>query len=244
MCQVHYAWCMAGRRILISGVNRGIGKGLKGYFLDGGNEVAGVVRSGFRVEGMGRDRNPKYVELPGDVREDGSCQSAAWELERIWGGVDILVHNAGVYPEIRDSRFIETTGTDFALAMETNFLGAVNLTRAMMRLLEKSECPRIVFLGSGVGSVSSKEDSRSYCYGPSKAAVHMFARTLSYELLPPRWIISVVSPGWVRTDMGGENAMLSLDEVIEPLAETILNLQPEQHGLFLNRYGKTGEYAW
>ncbi|MCD8533298.1 MAG: SDR family NAD(P)-dependent oxidoreductase [Verrucomicrobia bacterium] len=235
---------MAGRRILISGVNRGIGMALKERFLEGGDEVAGIVRTGFHEGGMSGDRKSGCVVLRGDVRDFASCESAAGELGRIWGSIDLLIHNAGVYPEMRESRFIETKRPDFELAMETNFFGAVNLTRAFMGLLEKSACPRIIFLGSGAGSVSSKEDSRSYCYGPSKAAVHMFARTLSYELLPPRWIISVISPGWVRTDMGGQNAMLSLEEVIEPLAQTMLKLEPAQHGQFLNRYGKTGEYAW
>lgn len=222
------------RNILISGTSRGLGLALAEALTKGGHDVVGISR---------RPGN-SFCELNGDLTKPDTLHDCIRQLSSHWTHIDLLIHNAGVYPEEADSRFADLPHNLFKEAFETNVLGTIALTREALPLMEKSSTPRIVVFGSGIGSVENKSDSRSYCYGPSKAALHMWARTLSFELTPPKWIVSVISPGWVRTEMGGPNADLSVDEVIPSLSRTILNLSPDHHGHFINRHGESGDYKW
>lgn len=232
------------QRILISGINRGIGRALTMRLLEDGHQVAGLNRRPSSATSFPIGNSESLKLLQGDIRDPGSCSAAIASLMETWDSIDILVNNAGVYPEDPDAVFEDVAKDDFRLAMETNFLGPVNLTRAALPLLRNAPAPKILFMGSGAGSITTKEDSRSYCYGTSKAALHMFARTLGYELKPPVWTVSVLSPGWIRTDMGGPNAELGIEDIIDPLTRTILSLNSTHHGQFINRFGENGHYQW
>lgn len=84
----------------------------------------------------------------------------------------------------------------------------------------------------------------NYAYSTSKAALNMLTRGIADELAPRRVTTVAISPGWVRTDMGGEDAALSSEESARSLAETIKKLGPELNGQFLDRNGRVGEYRW
>jgi NAD(P)-dependent dehydrogenase (short-subunit alcohol dehydrogenase family) len=115
--------------------------------------------------------------------------------------------------------------------------------QAAVPALRRSVRPRIVNISSGAGSLahnSAKQPVPAYCI--SKAALNMLTRCAARDL--PGITVVSVSPGWIRTDMGGAGAELGLDEATTALATTIENLHPQHSGQWLDRFGQPSAYAW
>jgi NAD(P)-dependent dehydrogenase (short-subunit alcohol dehydrogenase family) len=111
-------------------------------------------------------------------------------------------------------------------------------------MLAKSERPRIINVSSGLSSVSTKDNNRYYAYSISKVALNMLTRMMAHEFAPSGVTTVAVSPGWVKTDMGGKEAHLSPEESAQSLAEAIKTIGPELNGQFLDRDGRMGRYPW
>ena len=128
-------------------------------------------------------------------------------------------------------------------ALDTNLLGALRVLQAAVPALRRGRRPRIVNISSGAGSLAHNSASKpqpAYCI--SKAALNMLTRCATRDL--PGITVVSVSPGWIRTDMGGANAELGLDEATAALATTIENLHPQHNGQWLDRFGQPSAYAW
>jgi NAD(P)-dependent dehydrogenase (short-subunit alcohol dehydrogenase family) len=102
----------------------------------------------------------------------------------------------------------------------------------------------VVNISSRAGSISQKEDSRHYCYSASKAALNMLTRAMAAELRPRGITVVAVTPGWVKTEMGGPKAPLSVEESARSLAAMIDRVTPGDAGQFLDRDGKRDTTAW
>ena len=118
------------------------------------------------------------------------------------------------------------------------------MVRAFLPLLRKGRNPRIVNISSGAGSISGKDDSAYYDYSTSKAALNMVTRAMAAEFKPEKITVAAVSPGWVKTEMGGPNAQITPEESAASLAKTIEGLTLRQTSLFLDRDGRESEYGW
>jgi NAD(P)-dependent dehydrogenase (short-subunit alcohol dehydrogenase family) len=95
---------------------------------------------------------------------------------------------------------------------------------------------KVVAITSGLGSLSQNTDGGWYAYRMSKAALNMFVRTLAEELAKERFTCAVLSPGWVRTAMGGPNAPLTPEESVAEMLKVIDGLRPSDSGRFLDRH--------
>ena len=131
-------------------------------------------------------------------------------------------------------------------AFETNALGPLRTTRAFLPLLRKSKQARVVNVSSGIGSLTRKPPERDhyYAYAASKAALNMFTRITAAEYKDEGICIVAVTPGWVRTEMGGSEAELDPAVVAGELVASIDTLTLEQTSLWLDRHGKVSDYAW
>ena len=130
-------------------------------------------------------------------------------------------------------------------AFETNALGPVRTTRALMPLLRKSSQPRVVNVSSGAGSLSNRPElPAAYAYSSSKAALNMFTRLMAAEFKSAPVCIVAITPGWVRTDMGGSEADLDPAETASSMVAAIDNLTMDQTSLWLDRHGAVSEFAW
>jgi NAD(P)-dependent dehydrogenase (short-subunit alcohol dehydrogenase family) len=196
---------------LVTGANKGIGFEV----------VRELARFGMRVflgarnEKAGRAAAEKLKEagevifLKIDVSDDASILNAAEELGRQSSYLDVLVNNAGILLD-DDKDALAVTTKIFEETLRTNTLGPWLLAKTFVPLLKKSRDPRIVNVSSGGGQLEDGADGWAPVYCVSKTALNGVTAQLAAVL--PKFAINSVCPGWVRTDMGGENADRSVAE--------------------------------
>jgi NAD(P)-dependent dehydrogenase (short-subunit alcohol dehydrogenase family) len=214
---------------LITGANKGLGletaRGL------GALGIAVVI--GARDEARGRAaaevlqaQGARAEALRLDVTRPDDHQAAARYLEQQYGKLDILVNNAGVMLDPGEfgtaSGFNSTTTVTIdALrqTFDTNFFGVVALTQTLLPLIRKAPAGRIVNLSSILGSLTYHADPKSpiyamkaFAYDASKTALNAFTVHLAQGLRDTPIKVNSAHPGWVKTDMGGEQAPMELAE--------------------------------
>lgn len=217
---------MAKKIAFITGGNRGIGfqtaLGLK--------DVAKVV-IGSRDLQQGEQALEKLLAagadadaLPFDVTQPASHQAAFDYFNSRYGHLDILVNNAGIAGGTFPGVGPEHSAADVPMALlrkvfETNFFSQIAVTKALLPLLRKSEAGRIVNLSSILGSLtlhatpgSPIYDAKSFAYDASKSALNAFTIHLAYELKDTKIKVNSAHPGWVKTDMGGSQAPMELED--------------------------------
>lgn len=239
---------MESPTVLITGASRGIGLALARELAAGGWTVLAGARhpsSAHELQAVSREASPGTVTvLPLDVRDDASVQAAAAEAAGRVRVLDVLVNNAGALPEQGDEALEDLALECFEEAFAVNVVGVARVTRLFLPLLGRARHPRVVNISSRMGSIAGKEDASLYCYSASKAALNMLTRSMAAELRPRGISVVAVTPGWVRTEIGGPEAPLSVEESARSLAATIGRISPKESGQFLDRDGRAGAAAW
>jgi NAD(P)-dependent dehydrogenase (short-subunit alcohol dehydrogenase family) len=208
---------------LITGANKGIGHEVarqlatKGFhvFVGARNAKAGRKAAEEIAKKCGK---ATFLEI--DVADNDSVTAAAREFSKIVSYLDILVNNAGIIVD-GDDAILEISDDQFRNTLETNTLGALRVTRAFASLLRKSKAPRVINVSSSGGQLTGGADGWAPAYCISKTALNGVTVQLAAAL--PKFTINSVCPGWVRTEMGGENASRSVEEG----ADTIVWLASE-----------------
>jgi NAD(P)-dependent dehydrogenase (short-subunit alcohol dehydrogenase family) len=206
---------MASKRIaIVTGANRGIGLEIARQLMK--NDVFVVV--GCR----GEDKcgaalallslgGPNVAAQPLDVNDTHSVRAFVSHVSKKHGKPSILVNNAGVFPESRGARVTETSTSYWRATFETNLFGAMRMCREVVPIMEAVRYGRIVNVSSGLGQMSQM-GAGTPAYRVSKAALNALTITLAAEVKSHGILVNSMSPGWVRTDMGGENAPRSVEE--------------------------------
>ena len=200
------------KTVLITGANKGIGHEVarqlaaKGFhvFVGARNAKAGRKAAEEIAKKCGK---ATFLEI--DVADNDSVTAAAREFSKVASHLDILVNNAGIIVD-GDSAILEISDDLFRNTLETNTLGALRVTRAFAPLLRKSKAPRVINVSSGGGQLTDGADGWAPAYCISKTALNGVTVQLAAAL--PKFTINSVCPGWVRTEMGGENASRSVEE--------------------------------
>lgn len=154
--------------------------------------------------------------------------------------VDVLVNNAGVMGGSRQSVADMDYG-GWRDAFEVNTIAPFRVTIALRAHLQRLARPRVVTISSQMGSLA-RVTSGSYAYRSSKAAVNKVMQGLSLDLAGDGIIVCCVHPGWVRTDMGGAAAELSVAQSAGGLFTLIDRLTPADSGRFFTWDGS--EHPW
>ena len=201
---------------IVTGANRGIGLEIARQLAKEGIRV--VMGSRDPLKGERACASLKAGELavshPLDVCDTRSVRRFVDFVEKEFGAPAILVNNAGIYPESTEARLVDVKTSVWRETIETNLLGAVRLCRDVVPLMQRVAYGRIVNISSGLGQLSQM-GAGSPAYRVSKAALNALTVTLAAEVKGQGILVNSMSPGWVRTGMGGDDAPRSVEEGAE-----------------------------
>lgn len=206
---------------LITGANKGIGLETARQIGRQGITVLLGARDAKKGEALAEELRKEGIDAHSiqlDVSKSESIRQAAEKVERDFGRLDILINNAGVMKREKGEKVSEQTMGAWRETFDTNVFGLIETTQSFLPLLRKSDTGRIVNLSSILGSIalhakpgSPIYDSKSYsAYNVSKAAVNAYTVQLAYELKDTNIKVNAAHPGWVKTEMGGEGAMMEI----------------------------------
>jgi NAD(P)-dependent dehydrogenase (short-subunit alcohol dehydrogenase family) len=211
----------AGKVALITGANKGIGLetarqlGALGVIvLLGARDLEKGESAAATLAKDGIDA--RAIKL--DVLDTADYAAAANTIQANFGKLDILINNAAVMLDARTGNETSTTTADVLRStFDTNFFAVVALTQALLPLIRKSDAGRIINLSSILASLtlhatkgSPIYDAKTFAYDASKAALNSFTIHLAHELKATKIKVNSAHPGWVKTDMGGEGAMMEI----------------------------------
>jgi NAD(P)-dependent dehydrogenase (short-subunit alcohol dehydrogenase family) len=232
---------------LITGANRGLGFATARQLGQSGVKVivgARTLAKGEEAAGLLRSEGLDAEALQLDVDTPDSVQSAAEQVEQQHGRLDILINNAGILPEATVSDAEPLDLRVFRATFETNVFGAVTVTKAFLPLLRISTSGRIVNVSSTMGSLTDQGDTSSPYYGlvvpayqMSKAALNGFTVALSKSLADTPIKVNSVCPGWVQTDLGGDENRAAAPTTAEDAARIVAEMAA------IGADGPTGQFV-
>ena len=226
--------------LVITGANRGIGLELVRQYLGRGDSVHAGVRdpaSAAELTALGQQHPGRLHVAACDVADEASVRAFAAQVQ---GPVHLLVNNAGMRQRPDE---LEDLGAEAVLrTFQVNALGPLLLTRALLPRLRAAKGAKVASLGSGLGSIADNTSGGVYGYRMSKAALSMATRSLAQDLREDGILAVVVSPGWVKTDMGGPEAPLTVAESAAGMVAFLDGLLPAQSGGFFDYRGE--RVAW
>ena len=228
------------KKILVTGASRGIGFELCKQLLEQNHEVIAAYRSQSTAKALldlgHKSRNLSLFEM--DVNSDRSVQMAFKTIAEQFDQLDTVFNNAGIL----DWDTLDKISTEaFREIYETNVIGAFRVSKASLSLLQNSNNPLIVNISSRLGSISLRGHSQlggAIAYQCSKAALNMLTAQMAidYKSLGIRAIS--ISPGWVKTDMGGMEAKYEVQESVRLFTSQIEQLATSESGIFIGEDGK------
>jgi NAD(P)-dependent dehydrogenase (short-subunit alcohol dehydrogenase family) len=206
---------MPARKIaIVTGGNRGLGLEIARQLMKSDLFVVVGARDAAKCEAAMQALKAgggNAVAFPLDVNDTHSVRRFVEEVDRQHGAPSVLVNNAGIYPEATDATVVDSPTSIWRATFETNLFGAVRMCREAVPLMRKIRYGRIVNISSGLGQLQKMAEG-SPAYRVSKAALNALTRTLAAEVAGSGILVNSMSPGWVRTDMGGEGAPRSPEE--------------------------------
>jgi NAD(P)-dependent dehydrogenase (short-subunit alcohol dehydrogenase family) len=227
---------LTGKVALVTGANKGIGFEAARQLAKHGLTV--IIGARDRARGKTaiaqlRKQNLDVHQVTLDVTDVRSVGAAAEEIGARFGRLDVLVNNAGVLKDqgtkARDINLLTLSET-----LDTNLYGAIRVTKALLPLLRKSEDARIINVSSTWGSLAAtaEEGGGAPSYQISKAALNMWTVLLADDLRADGIRVNSISPGWVRTDMGGSTAPRSVEEGAAIITRMATQSAPPTGGFF------------
>jgi NAD(P)-dependent dehydrogenase (short-subunit alcohol dehydrogenase family) len=218
---------MAQKSAFITGGNRGLGFQTALELEQAGvHAVIGSrdLKQGEEAVAKLRAAGAHAEVIQFDITQPASHKAAYDYFESKYGRLDILVNNAGIAAGTFPGTGPEHSTAEVPLELlhrvfETNFFAQVALTQTLLPLIRKSDAGRIVNLSSILGSLtfhatpgSPIYHAKSFAYDASKTALNAFTVHLAYELRDTNIKVNSAHPGWVKTDMGGDQAPMEITE--------------------------------
>ncbi|MCW8328333.1 SDR family oxidoreductase [Photobacterium sp. SDRW27] len=224
------------KNVLITGANRGIGLALVNAYLTDDWQVYACCRETEQAEALKQlqTTTESLTLLELDVTDHQAISELSQALAET--PFDLLINNAGYYGP-KGYGFGNTDVEEWRKVFEINTIAPLKLAEAFYPQLKAGRPGVIACMSSKVGSMTENTSGGGYIYRSSKAALNSVVKSLSNDLLPQGIISVALHPGWVQTEMGGPNAIISTPESAQGLKAVIDALTTEQSGGFYNYDG-------
>ncbi|KDR20062.1 uncharacterized protein LOC110829367 [Zootermopsis nevadensis] len=246
------------KSILVTGSNRGIGFGLVKYLTlqpISPQFLFATCRHPTKAEALQeiaeKHKNVHILQL--DVTDFESFGSVVKNVESIVQdeGLNLLFNNAGISPKFTRINLVKVE--QMTSGFMTNALAPLMLTKAFLPLLKKAAQNKssesfsasraaVINFSSILGSIAENSSGGLYPYRASKAALNAITRSMSVDLKSDGIIVTSMHPGWVKTEMGGRNATMTVEESVSNIIRTVLSLSEKHSGKFIQYDGK--EVPW
>jgi 3-oxoacyl-[acyl-carrier protein] reductase len=197
---------LAGRRVIVTGASKGIGRGIALRFARAGCQVLVVSRTFAEADAVAAEivrAGGIAVACAADISKQAEAESMAGAAVAAFGGIDMLCANAGIYPAVKLGMMTES---DFDRVIGTNLKGCVMSVQACLPAMKAAGAGRIILTSSITGPITGYPGWSHY--GASKAGQLGFMRTAAIELAPSNITVNAVLPGNIFTeglsDLGAE----------------------------------------
>ena len=226
------------KTLLITGANRGIGLEFCNQYAADGWRVLACCRSPDKADALNRlaARYPELIKLHVlDVINHAQIEQLARTLSD--ETIDLLINDAGVYPAADKHGFGHTDYAEWMTAFNINTMAPLKMVEAFVTQIARSKFKLIVTITSQMGSIADNSSGGSYLYRSSKAAANMVVKSLAVDLKEQGITSVAFNPGWVKTDMGGSNAMIQVERSVADMRKVIDGLTLADTGKFIGNDG-------
>ena len=219
---------------LITGANRGIGLEFSRQLAEDGWCVLACSRDLEKSDALNKlaAEYPERITLYAlDVTDHGQIEKLSQTLAN--KPIDLLINNAGVFPDINDRSFGQTDYDSWAHAFLVNTMAPLKMAEEFIAQITQSSRKTIVTITSKMGSVADNGRGGSYIYRSSKSAVNMVIKSTAIDLESNDIISVLLHPGWVRTDMGGPSGLISVEQSVSGMLSVIREVTSADSGKFI-----------
>ena len=235
--------------ILVTGANRGMGLEHVRQYAGQGETVIACHRPGSDVTDLARiaeaaDGRVRLIAT--DVGDAEDVARLADDLAET--PIDVLINNAGTFgrPSVPEGMTVQTIDNmDYGMWAEMfalNVMAPFRLTAALLGSITASRRKTVVMMSSDLGSIGAAKQGGSHAYRATKAALNMTTKSLANDLAAREVTVISMAPGWVRTEMGGDQAHWSVEDSVAKQQSVIDGLTLADTGRFINLLGEP--VAW
>ncbi|MGC1182380.1 SDR family oxidoreductase [Legionella sp.] len=225
------------KNALITGANKGIGLEFARQLKSNGYYIIGCCRNPSQANNLNKFAD-EIIKL--DVTIDDDIVSLKETLNN--RPIDFLINNAGTSGE-QGVTVGNISRENFIHVLNVNCISVIKICDALLPNVQKSQEKNILVISSRMGSISDNKQGRSYAYRSSKAALNCAMRSFAIDVEATGIHVMLIHPGWVKTDMGGPNALIDIQTSVTGMLNQAEQYFSKSHAEILHRFDG-GTIAW
>ncbi len=224
------------KTVLITGSNRGIGLEFVKQYAENHYQVIAACRDPKSAKELNElaQSLPNIEVMPLDVINPEHIKHLQEKLAN--KKLDILINNAGIYDE-HAQKIGNLAVKELLHVIEVNGIAPIKILEACLPALERGEQKTVANITSKMGSIDDNQSGGSYGYRSSKVVLNMLTKSAAIDLVDKKIKVFALHPGWVKTDMGGENALINPEESVKGLRHLIDTFSLKESGGFYDFRG-------
>ncbi len=223
--------------VLVTGANRGLGLEFCRQYAEAGRRVIAGCRKPDEAAALSAlAKQYSTIEMVAlDVADFSQVDALSRQLAG--DGIDVLLNNAGVYGDEPNRGFGRLDYQKWQSTLNINTLAPVKMAEAFLPQLQRGDKKLIVAVSSLMGSIADNGSGGSLLYRSSKAGLNAVMHSLAIDLRPDAIGVLILHPGWVKTDMGGKNALIDVEQSVTGMCRCIESFTLAQSGSFVKYDG-------